>query len=304
MLETPKKMMFELSSACNYKCAGCPNLYLDRGYGHMHPDLLFKAFTDVGDKLEKAFLWLYGESLLNPHIEEMLTGIGYYSTKKILSTNGWRIPDFADIGFLGSLDVLVISINGITPESYAIHQKGGDLYKVLEGAKRVGRELIDSSTVLAMQTVVNKENIGDLEKIKDFAEENGFDEFVLKSFNVMDGSEETFERFVPEGTQYSRYQRDQKISSPTGSNYSCLSGIALGFNGDVFPCCYDYKGRIILGDLEQQEVSEIWNSQKSRKFRDRIREGKFPDICTDCSNDSRILKKWVFTDKEEKQNGK
>jgi hypothetical protein len=59
-----------------------------------------------------------------------------------------------------------------------------------------------------------------------------------------------------------------------------------------------------LGNLKQQEVSEIWNSQKSKKFRDRIREGKFPNICTDCSNDSRILKKWVFTDKEEKQNGK
>jgi len=303
MPTAPKKMMFELSSICNYRCVGCPNPYLNRGNGHMPSDFLFKAFMDVGNKLEKAFLWLYGESLLNPNIEEILTGIKNYSAKKILSTNGWGIVDFQDISFLSSLDVLVISINGITKESYAFHQKGGGLCKVLNGAKRVGNELRDSSTILAIQTVVNKKNIEDIEKIREFSEENGFDEFVLKSFNVMDGSKKTFERFVPEGTKYSRYEKNQNKSSSNRNNYPCLNGMALGFNGEVFPCCYDYNGQIRLGNLKQQEISEIWNSQKSKDFRRKIKNGKFLEMCTDCSNNSRIIKKWIFTDKERKQNG-
>jgi radical SAM protein with 4Fe4S-binding SPASM domain len=39
------------------------------------------------------------------------------------------------------------------------------------------------------------------------------------------------------------------------------------WDGRVVPCCYDFDGRIILGDLNRQSITEIWQSENYKKFR-------------------------------------
>jgi radical SAM protein with 4Fe4S-binding SPASM domain len=39
------------------------------------------------------------------------------------------------------------------------------------------------------------------------------------------------------------------------------------WNGDVVPCCYDFDGRMVLGNLRQQSIAEIWNGAAYGKLR-------------------------------------
>ncbi|MEK6857357.1 MAG: radical SAM protein, partial [Nanoarchaeota archaeon] len=126
MIDELKRLNLELTSKCNYACAGCPTQELLRGKGTMKPEL-FKAILDeTGNKLDRILLWGYGEPLFHPNISELIRYAGKFQTKKVMSTTGWKLEDIADLESLGQLDELIISINGLTQEIYAKHQINGD----------------------------------------------------------------------------------------------------------------------------------------------------------------------------------
>lgn len=279
-----KMINLELTSVCNYCCVGCPTLNLPRGNYHMDPNLVKNIFDECGDTIEKVFLWNYGEPLLHPAIIELLNYTSKFSCEKVLSTNGSLLRKFDNFDFLKNLDELIISINGFDSKTYRLHQKAGDLEKVSDGLVKCMPFLTKSKTRTILQTVVHKGNLKQLGKAKEFAEKFGFNEFVVKSFNVMDGKKETYKKFIPEEKKFSRYS--EKLNSihqkKTEKKYPCENWIVINSDGSVNPCCWDYKGKYILGNVVQQGVYGVWNSIKSLKFREEIRKGHLMSICVDC----------------------
>ena len=286
------RLNIELTSRCNYLCAGCPTSSLSRGKGDIDPDLFYKIFNEVGNSIDKVFLWNYGEPLLHPGIENMIQGIKDYKVYKILSTNGSKLEELPNLTFLTALDELIISLNGLDQKTYNLHQIGGDFDKVVRGIKRVAPYLSNAKTKYVMQVVVHKGNMSLIDASTEFAERNGFDELVLKSFNVHDSSQETFDKFVPFGTQYSRYVEQTPLTKPTksGKGRGCLSSMVINWNGEVNPCCWDYNGNYILGNVLTSSVNEIWQSEKVRKLRNDILSKTFPSFCVDCAVKPTIAK--------------
>lgn len=293
-----QRLNIELTSKCNYTCVGCPTHDLLRGKGSMDVDLYKKIFDEVGNDLERIFLWGYGEPLLHLQIAKMLRYSGDFSTRKIMSTTGWRFEDLTDPESLTCLGELIVSINGVTPETYAIHQVNGNLEKVIRGIKRVSPIIRDSKTRFIMQTVAHKENLGELEMAEDFARNYGFDMLVIKSFNVMDRKQETFDRFVPLGTPYSRYKEglNDPPKKPEKGVYPCEEWMVINWDGSVNPCCWDYRGEYNFGNVREQRVYGVWNNIVASRHRDHIRQGRFLDICVDCANSKTIQTK-SFTSK-------
>lgn len=293
-----QRLNIELTSKCNYACVGCPTHDLLRGKGSMNLEL-YKAIVDeVGNDIERIFLWGYGEPLLHPRISDMLRYSREFSTRKIMSTTGWRFEDLSDPESLTYLDELIVSINGVNPETYTIHQVNSDLEKVVRGIVRVSPIMRDSKTRFIMQTVAHKENLSELEKAEDFAMRYGFDMLVIKSFNVMDGRQETFDKFVPLGTPYSRYKEglnDLPRKSENGV-YPCEEWMVVNWDGSVNPCCWDYRGQYNFGNVREQGVYGVWNNIIASMHRDNIRQRKFLDICIDCANSKTIQTK-SFTNK-------
>jgi radical SAM protein with 4Fe4S-binding SPASM domain len=279
-----KRLNIELTSRCNYSCVGCPTHSLRRGKGDIDPKLFLDIFKEVGNDVEKIYLWNYGESLLHPDIEEMLEGIRKYGCQKVLSTNGWKLEDFDDLKFLTTLDELLISINGLSEETYKIHQRGGDFNKVIRGIKKTSVVLKDSKTRYIMQFIASKHNLGEIKRLRAFAEEMGFKELFLKTFNVMDMNQETFDEFVPVETRYSRYSKNNPITIPQLSEKArpCQEWMVINWDGSVNPCCWDYKGAYVLGNVREQGVYGVWNSDKCVEHRKEIEENNFHEFCIDC----------------------
>ena len=52
-------------------------------------------------------------------------------------------------------------------------------------------------------------------------------------------------------------------------------------------CCYDLEGQHVVGDLKEQSLIEVWNSEKYKTIRTRINNAnqnpeKEPEICKNC----------------------
>lgn len=293
-----QRLNLELTSKCNYACVGCPTHDILRGKGSMDIELYKAIFDEVGNNLERIFLWGYGEPLLHPQISDTLRYSKDFSTRKIMSTTGWRFEDLSDPESLTYLDELIVSINGLTPETYATHQVNGDLEKVVRGIKKISPIMRNSKTRFIMQTVAHKGNLDEIEDMEEFARKYGFDMLVIKSFNVMDRKQETFDKFVPLNTTYSRYQNglNDPPKEPKNGVYPCEEWMVINWDGSVNPCCWDYRGQYNFGNVREEGVYGIWNNLVSSRHRDQIRNKKFLDICVDCAN-SKTVQTNSFTSK-------
>ena len=52
-------------------------------------------------------------------------------------------------------------------------------------------------------------------------------------------------------------------------------------NGKVFPCCRGPE-ELVMGNVLEQSVEEIWNGDRYREFRRRMFSGDYPDVCKGC----------------------
>lgn len=286
-----EKLMLEISSLCNYECEGCPNLLLPRGKGNMDVGLLKKIINETKDHVKKLILWNYGEPFMHPKIVDILNYLGKYPAIKIISTNGSQFYKFESLDFIKNIDVLVISVNGITQDVYSKHQAKGELLEVLAQTSRVTQYLKNSNTKVVLQMVANSYNIHQIPLLKSFAKKYNFDEVSIKSFNVMNGSEETFSKYVPTGTIYSRYKKKISQKKTMFKSDFCQSGMVINWNGEINLCCWDYQGRKIIGNAYKQNVRDVWKDPENVRLRDSIRKGEDLSFCMQCSN-NRIIEKW------------
>lgn len=298
MTDNLNRINLELTSRCNYACSGCPTHNLLRGKGSMNPDLFKSIFDEIGNNVERVFLWNYGEPLLHPNIGELIRYGKGFTAKKVLSSTGWKLEDLEDVQSLAKLDEFIISMNGFTPEVYSQHQINGDLEKVLRGLKRIAPVMADSNTRYILQTVAHKGNLGEIPLAETFAKKHGFDMLVVKSFNVMDRSQATFDRFVPLGTDFSRYKNglNDPAKKPVSGVYPCEEAMVINWDGSVNPCCWDYLGEHNFGNVKDRGVYAVWNDISYQQHREDIRRNKFLEICIDCAN-SKTVSTTSFTEK-------
>lgn len=64
----------------------------------------------------------------------------------------------------------------------------------------------------------------------------------------------------------------------------------IGWNGNAYPCCFDYKGDYNIGDIKKSGVYGVWNSKEARLIRNQIKNKNLLEICkTDCSSTRELL---------------
>jgi radical SAM protein with 4Fe4S-binding SPASM domain len=60
------------------------------------------------------------------------------------------------------------------------------------------------------------------------------------------------------------------------------SSVTVLFDGRVCLCCLDYEGEIELGNLNDQSLKDVLNSELYRTIRKNHIEGKFLEKCASC----------------------
>ncbi len=297
----PISISFEPTTSCNLRCPECPSgmRAFTRPTGMLEKDFFRKTIDDIYKELLYLIFYFQGEPYLNTGFLDM---VKYASSKGIYtatSTNAHYLNDEAARKTVESgLDRLIISIDGTTQEVYKSYRVGGNLQKVIEGAKNIvkwKKELKSDTPFVFFQFLVVKPNEHQVEDIKKLAKEVGVDEVRFKTAQVYDYENDP-NQLIPENDKYSRYK---KLADGTYAPKNKLAnhcwklwqGNVITWDGLVVPCCFDKDATHQLGNLKAESFKEIWQNANYKQFRASLMKSrKNIDICANCSEGVSVWK--------------
>jgi len=243
--------------------------------------------------------YFQGEPFLNP---DFLTMVKYASDKNIYtatSTNAHFLKDeLAKKTVESGLDRLIISIDGTTQETYKQYRIGGNIDKVLEGARNVvkwKKTLKSKTPFIIFQFLVVKHNEHQIEDVKKLAAEIGVDQVRFKTAQVYDYENDP-NQLIPVNEKYSRYkkQKDGTYKSKNKLANHCWKlqhANVITWDGLVVPCCFDKDAMHRLGNLKYESFKEIWHNINYKQFRTDLQKSrKNIDICANCSEGASVWK--------------
>jgi len=295
----PISISIEPTTSCNLRCPECPSglRAFTRPTGMLQNDFFSETIDQMYKELYYLVFYFQGEPYLNPQFLDM---VKYASAKKIYtatSTNAHYLSDAnAKKTIESGLDRLIISIDGTTQEVYQQYRVGGQLNKVLEGAKNIvkWKQTMKSKTpFIIFQFLVVKPNEHQVEDVKRLAAEIGVDDVWFKTAQVYDYQNDP-NQLIPTNTKYSRYRKNSDqvtVVKNTLQNHCWRLWHApvITWDGLVVPCCFDKDAQHQLGDLKGRPFKEIWQNGKYTAFRKKIMQSrKNIDICANCSEGTKV----------------
>ena len=293
----PISLSLEPTTSCNLRCPECPSglRAFSRPIGMLEPELNKKVIDQLHKELTYITYYFQGEPYLNKDFTDM---VGYASKHNIYtatSTNAHYMTDANCKKTIESgLSRLIISIDGVSQESYGKYRIGGKLDKVIEGTKNMvkWKKATGSKTPFIMwQFIVFGHNEGEIEEIQQLAKEVGVDHLALKTaqiYNFEQGSD-----LLPKNPKYSRYEKKgltYKIKNGLLSHcWRMWQGCVITWDGKVVPCCFDKDATYRLGELENMTFQKIWQGDEYNRFRRLIlRSRSNIDICKNCSEGTKV----------------
>lgn len=277
----PVAAIIEPTSFCNLHCPACPTgLRLDlRPSVSIKEDLFKKAIDEVGDYIFQLYMYNWGEPLLHKQTPEL---IRYAKDKEIAITLSTNLSikltdDYIERLVKSGLDSMIVSLDGVTEETYTKYRRNGNLALVRENIMRIhqAKQRLGSQTPeVVWQFLVFRHNEHEIDAARAAYKLWGANTLTLQGAEMpldeyRDGLEPST---LPE---YNIYHPDHpgfraaEDYSKSGRACSWLYGaFVLNPNGKVSPCCavpaerHDFSSYTASGGF-----LEAWNSSKFKQAR-------------------------------------
>jgi len=261
----PFYLLIELTSMCNLRCKMCfqvDQTFTTRKYkGSMDFDL----FRDVVDQAveggTKAItLGSRGEPLLYRDISKALH---YLSNKFIelkLVTNATKLTEKISHDILSSnVNLLVFSVDAYTEELYEhirVHGRFKDVYRNITRFEEIRAKEYPNSKITTRVSGV---------KIVKEQDETEFQKFWSRICDEV-GMKKSFERW---NTYENPVHAD--LMSPC---HFLWERMYIWFDGKVNSCDSDYKNELVVGDVKDNLIRDIWNGKKINYLRELHLKGE------------------------------
>ncbi len=161
------RVYVEPTSRCNLTCRTCIRNAWDEPQGDMSSaifDILIAGVNQLSFK-PSIFFGGFGEPLLLPNITDMVAQAGEVAGKVELITNGILLTENLSRTLIDAgLSTLWVSVDGVSPESYADIRIGAELPRVLENIQRMVnlRHETSRGPEIGISFVAMRRNIADL----------------------------------------------------------------------------------------------------------------------------------------------
>ena len=139
----PISLCLDPASACSLRCPFCIHgeSSLSRTYKVMNFDLFRSIIEESGPYLFQVDLFNWGEPLLNKRLLEMIALLKGYDISIRLSTS-LALPiseEFLEGLILSGINYIVISIDGMSPETYATYRVGGEFHLAMSNLEKLAK---------------------------------------------------------------------------------------------------------------------------------------------------------------------
>ena len=304
---TPIFVSVEPSAVCQLRCPACPvGLSATRSVspqgGLMPRDLWKQALSQIKDSAFVIQFYFQGEPLLNKDLPLMIREAHDAGLYTIVSTNAQAMtPDLANALVTAGLDRIIISMDGLTQESYSAYRVGGSLdqckaaLRYLREAKSVcqseGRSVFcqcsglsgGAGLTIELQVLRLKSNEHEWRAFRKEYKALGADRLVFKTAQLYDYRHG--HPLMPSEPRYRRYEQHEDglwYRKPLSKGcFRVWSGVVIAANGDVLPCCYDKDHAHAYGNLRTASLRELFTGPKAQAFRAQAMLQN-PKICQEC----------------------
>ena len=279
----------ELTNKCPMKCVMCPRTKnMTRPQGFMDYELYKRAIDELvaqnSEYINNRLVWLhhFGESLLHPRFGDFIRYASSRGVRAALSINPVMLRyDFIDELLKAQPYLLCMSLDGHDDESF--HKIRG--MKKAYGTSHdrlidfLDRKVQSRSRIKVMVSMIDF----DMNEASIKAQESywkriaGVDQFLCKDFSTWDGVAGDINELARGG---------RSADAVDTSAVACTlpwEVMTVTWNGEVVPCCYDYDAKMVLGNMANQSLADIWNGEKLQAIRSEFIANKVTNpLCRHC----------------------
>jgi radical SAM protein with 4Fe4S-binding SPASM domain len=290
----PSYVQLQTINACQAACTMCPYPTYAKVFqrGRMDDALFEKVVAEIAARPEsRAFVpMLQNEPLLDRRLFERIARFRELSGGRVaveLVTNGALLTEEA-IRRIAEvrLDVLDISIDALTKETYERIRVGLDFDQVVAGVERA----LDADlphTSIFVRLVRQRDNMHEVREFARRWKARGAGVFIYSAHDragSVDGFEERVrmpERSLPV------LQRVERAASRLWFGHCPIpfAMTSILHDGQMLMCVHDWGRKVVLGNVRDATIAELWNGERMREVRRLVSERRYGelDACRDCS---------------------
>jgi len=256
----PALINIEISSICNLKCTHCPpHMDIFKGQSRKHNNMGLSTFNKIMDEIDKfgkrsISLHKDGEPLLHPNIEEILNRVKLNQDHLVyLTTNGHKLNKrINEILLKNKIDIINISLGAATAEFYE-KIRGRDFIKVMDNINCLLEDIKKAAWKprIIMQII-------ELSEFPEMKEE-------IKKFK------QTWQTRDVEISIWKKLNwgvfKENSVFSYRYPCYSLWESFNINSNNIVTACCMDWKQELVIGNIENNRIEEIWQDDLLRRLR-------------------------------------
>lgn len=294
----PIAVSIEPTTACNLRCPECPSglRSFTRPTGKLDLNLFARLIGELAPRTSYLTFYFQGEPYLHPDFLSMVELANTHRMYTATSTNAHFLNDEnARKTIESGLDRLIISIDGVTQESYESYRKEGSLQKVLEGTENIikwKKKLGSRTPAVIWQFLVVKPNEHEISSLYTLADQYGVDKVALKTAQIYDYQEGN--ELIPTIDKYARYAQQPDGSYQIKNRlldhcWKMWSSCVVTWDGKVVPCCFDKDAQHTMGSVATHTFREIWEGPAYQGFKKQLLKGRDQiEMCKNCTEGTKV----------------
>lgn len=285
----PMFVSVEPANICQLRCPECPvgqRANSANAQHFMSMPVWQRVVEQVAPYAYTMQFYFQGEPLLHNDLPQMIAqahGKGLYT---IVSTNAQAMTsDLADKLAAAGLNRIIVSMDGLTPETYNSYRVGGNIDKCRQTLLwlRQAKQRYNKRMIIELQCLRLRTNEHEWQTFKQQYRVMGADRLVLKTAQLYDYADG--HPLMPSDNRYCRYEKagDGRYHRKRlrKACFRVWSGCVITTDGTVLPCCYDKSAQYAYGNIMNTDLRMLFTSEKARTFRQAAwREQPF--ICKEC----------------------
>jgi len=280
LVEVPFVDQVELTNICPMRCRFCPRGVpgaMTRPTGRMDLGLFIGLLDQLPDGQAgyRPFeLHHLGESLVHPELPAFVRAAADRGLPTELSVNPSLLaPDTARALLDAGLRRLVVSLDGMDDET---------LVAIRGPAARYSKAEPNLDALLAMVAAMDAPPHVVIQMIDLVRNRHQRDAFVGRWGDL---GLPTVTAFVKD---LDGDDPDTGMPSARPLSFLCSypwRSVVVLWDGRVVPCCRDDDARLVLGDLREQSLADIWHGDEARRLRERLANDDTPagHLCHGCA---------------------
>jgi MoaA/NifB/PqqE/SkfB family radical SAM enzyme len=315
----PTNLYFEVSNRCNLPCQHCVRTFNLHEAERDPAPAEFKKAAGGLTALQRTVLHGIGEPLLNKGLPDMIRAAKAQGSWVLFNSNGTLLTRaWQDALIDCGLDELRISLDAATPETFRRIRGAPTFDRIVENLRQFVARKAErgvSHPRLSLWMVAMRENVHELPALVDLAADLGIPEVYFQRlvYNGLGAAQRAqslhgetegavravIQDAVARGAARGVVLRASGATTPLESLRldehprpwsRCRrpwNSTYVTAHGKVLPCCIapfahsDFQG-MVLGDLTERSLQEIWRGEEYRRFRERLGSDDPHPCCRTC----------------------